>query len=224
MVNIFALSGPEIAPANGGPARQLVVLLHGLGADGQDLIGLAPPLSGGFPDAAFVAPNAPFPCDMAPFGYQWFSVLDRTPEIVLAGVRAAAPALDGFIDEQLRKHDLDDENLVLFGFSQGTMMALHVGLRRARPCAGIVGHSGRLVAVDRLPDEISARPPVLLIHGDADEVVSISSMPAAAEGLRAADIEVETHVCHGLGHGINEDGLRTTVGFLQRILNRGTGS
>ncbi len=217
----FALSGPGFTPASGGPAHQLVVLLHGLGADGQDLIGLAPALARLFPDTAFVAPNAPFPCDMAPFGYQWFSVFDRTPEIVLAGARAVAPALDAFIDQQLQAHDLGDENLDLIGFSQGTMMAFHVGLRRPRPCAGIIGHSGRLVAADRLPAEITARPPVLLVHGDADDVVPVTSMPAAAEGLRAADVEVDTHICHGLGHGINEDGLRVAAGFLQRIFGSG---
>src|SRR6266404_2572162 len=148
------LTGPSRPPLAGGPPRRLVILLHGLGADGNDLIGLQQYWGPLVPDAEFVSPNAPFPCDMAPYGYQWFSVQDRSPEAMLAGVRAAAPQLDGFIDDELEKRGLDESATVLVGFSQGTMMALYVGLRRARPLAGILGYSGRLIAPDLLPDEL----------------------------------------------------------------------
>ena len=134
-----ALSGPSRPPASGGRPSRLVILLHGLGADGNDLIGLAPYWAPQLPTAEFVAPNAPFPCDMAPYGYQWFSAQDRSPAAVLAGVRAAAPLLDDFIDDALAERALDDGDLALVGFSQGTMMSLFVGLRRAKPAAGIVG-------------------------------------------------------------------------------------
>ncbi|MGH7093949.1 MAG: alpha/beta hydrolase, partial [Stellaceae bacterium] len=144
------LSGPTHPPAGGGTPRRLVILLHGLGADGNDLIGLAPYWAPLLPDAEFIAPDAPFPCDMSPYGYQWFSAQDRRPGALLAGARAAAPLLDAFIDDALAKRGLDESSVALVGFSQGTMMSLFVGMRRARPFAGIVGFSGRLVGRDLL--------------------------------------------------------------------------
>src|SRR5271165_6208655 len=177
------LSGPARPPASGGKPKQLVILLHGLGADGNDLIGLASYWAPLVPEAEFVSPNAPFPCDMAPYGFQWFSAQDRSPPAVLAGVRAAAPILDGFIDEALAERGLDDRDLALVGFSQGTMMSLYVGLRRARPAAGIVGFSGRLLAPELLAGELRSRPPVLLVHGTEDPLVSYDSMTAAQKAL-----------------------------------------
>src|SRR5947208_8561128 len=125
---LMSLSGPTRPPVAGGKPRQLVILLHGLGADGNDLIGLAPVLARLLPDAEFVSPNAPFPCDMAPYGYQWFSLQDRSPEAILGGVRASAPILDAFIDDLLAARGLEEKDLALVGFSQGTMMSLYVGL------------------------------------------------------------------------------------------------
>src|SRR5438093_5891480 len=159
---LMALSGPSRPPLAGGKPRSLVILLHGLGADGNDLIGLQQYWGQLVPEAEFVSPHAPFPCDMAPWGYQWFSVQDRSPAAVLAGVRAAAPALDAFIDEELQKRGLDEGDAALVGFSQGTMMSLFVGLRRAKPLAAIVGYSGRLIAPELLSSELRSRPPALL--------------------------------------------------------------
>ncbi len=209
------LSGPAHKPAGGGKPRRLVVLLHGLGADGNDLIGLAPYWAPLLPEAEFVAPDAPFPCDMAPVGRQWFSLQDRSPAAILAGVRAAAPMLDAFIDASLAARGLGDEALALVGFSQGTMMSLHVGLRRAKPCAGIVGYSGALIGADALGQEIRARPPVLLVHGDADEVVPPQALPQAVRALESAGVAVASLVSPGLGHGIDEAGLRRGGAFLR---------
>jgi len=129
--------GVKAGPGKDGrKARALVVFLHGLGADGNDLISLAPLLESVLPDTAFASPHAPFPCDMAPLGRQWFSLQDRDPDVLLAGVQAAAPLLNAFLDQELKAHGLSDERLALVGFSQGTMIALHVALRRPRPCAG----------------------------------------------------------------------------------------
>src|SRR5437868_8486420 len=151
---LIPLTGPSRPPLSGGAPRRLVILLHGLGADGNDLIGLQQYWGRLVPEAEFLSPNAPFPCDMAPYGYQWFSVQDRTPAAVLAGVRAAAPLLDAFIDDELAKRGLSEAETALVGFSQGTMMSLFVGLRRERPLAGILGYSGRLIAADLLAGEL----------------------------------------------------------------------
>jgi phospholipase/carboxylesterase len=209
------LSGPSQKPASGGKPRQLVILLHGLGADGNDLIGLAPVWARILPDAEFVAPNAPFPCDMSPYGYQWFSIQDRSFDAVLGGVRAAAPMLDAFIDDALVSRGLADKDVALVGFSQGTMMSLYVGYRRAQPIAGILGYSGRLIGSETLAEEIRAKPRTLLIHGDADPIVPFASLAMAETALKALGVPVETVARPGLAHGIDEDGLKHGARFLK---------
>jgi phospholipase/carboxylesterase len=207
------LSGPRVAP-NSGVAKQLVVLLHGVGADGNDLIGLAPALARFLPHAAFVAPNGPAPCDMAPFGYQWFSLQDRRSEALLRGVRAAAPLLDAFLDEELERHGLSARQLALVGFSQGTMMSLYVAPRRPAPVAAVLGFSGALLGADALPAEAVSRPPVFLIHGDADEIVPVGALSAAVAGLQGADIPVRFEVRPGLPHAIDPEGIAHGGAFL----------
>ncbi|HEX9464801.1 MAG TPA: dienelactone hydrolase family protein [Alphaproteobacteria bacterium] len=218
MSDIFALEGPRFGPAAGGRPRQLVLLLHGLGADGNDLIGLAHYFARGLPNAAFVSPHAPFPCDMAPMGRQWFSLQDRSPDVVLGGVRASAPILDTFIDAELARYGLADDKLALLGFSQGTMMSLYVAPRRAKPIAGVLGYSGALVGADLLGGELQSKPPVLLVHGDADPIVPFAAMDAAAQGLRRAGIAIETLRRPGLPHSIDEEGIAAGVKFLGRVL------
>ena len=214
MTTAFDLDGPRYGPASGQAPKQLVVLLHGLGADGNDLISLAPYFAQVLPEAAFVSPHAPFPCDMAPFGRQWFSLQERTLETMLGGVRMAAPVLDGFLDVELEKAGLTAERLALVGFSQCTMMALHVGLRREAGPSAIVGFSAALLAPELLPEEIASRPPVLLIHGAADEVVPAQSLPAAVAALEANQVPVTQELRPGLGHSIDERGLQLAMGFL----------
>jgi len=218
MAAFFDLDGPRYGPASGGAPEQLVILLHGLGADGQDLIGIAPHWGQVLPNAAFASPNAPFPCDMAPYGYQWFSVQDRTPETLLAGVRAAAPALNAFIDSEMQRAGVTEGKVALVGFSQGTMMSLFVGPRRERQIAGIVGFSGRLIAPELLADEIKTKPPVMLAHGTMDDMVPFESMAAAEKGLKAVGIAVETLACPGIGHGIDQNGIMRGAEFLRRVL------
>jgi len=216
---LMALSGPTRPPLAGGAPRCLVILLHGLGADGNDLIGLQQYWGGLLPEAEFVSPNAPFPCDMGPYGFQWFSVQDRTPQAVLAGVRAAAPILDAFIDDELQKRGLNESDAALVGFSQGTMMALYVGLRRAKPLAGILGYSGRLIAPDLLTSELRSRPPVLLVHGTDDPMVPFDSLALAEAALKGAGVPVETLACVGVGHSIDPEGLQRGGTFLREILS-----
>lgn len=215
MANLMELDGPRKDPASGGDPKQLVILLHGLGADGADLIGLAPHWADVLPDAAFAAPNAPFPCDMAPMGYQWFSVQDRSDEARLAAARAVAPTLNAFIDAELARVGLGADRLALVGFSQGTMMSLYVAPRREPEIAAVVGYSGRLIAPELLADEAVSFPPVLLIHGEVDDLVSFDSMAEAEKGLDAAGFGVQTLACPGLGHGIDNRGLRHGGAFLK---------
>ena len=220
MSDFFTLDGPGFGPAAGGRARSLVVLIHGLGADGHDLIQLAPHWAELLPSTAFVSPHAPFPCDMAPYGRQWFSLQDRDPHRIRSGVAAAAPILDAFLDATLEAHRLDDSALALVGFSQGTMMSLHVAPRRARAIAGVVGFSGALVGAEDLATELRSTPPVLLVHGDADQVVPFSAMAAAQSALSAAGVEVTTERRPGLPHSIDEVGLEKAAAFLARRLPR----
>ncbi len=208
------MDGPRVSPSSGKKARQLIILLHGVGADGQDLIGLAPSLSQAFPDASFTSPNAPYDCDMAVNGYQWFSLQDRSPEAILSGVKETAPILNAFIDEEMARCGVTAKQTALLGFSQGTMMSLYVAPRRKQSLAGVVGFSGRLIAPDLLTKEIKSRPPILLVHGDADEVVPIDSVFHAKDGLISSGIDATAISRPGLGHGIDPEGIEHAVTFL----------
>lgn len=209
----MTLTGPSVAAAS-GTARQLVVLCHGYGSDGNDLIALAPYWQRLLPDAAFIAPNAPQPCDGNPMGHQWFPIMRLDPAEIARGVGAAAPVLDRFIDEQLKLRGLGSSQLALVGFSQGTMMALHVGLRRAVAPACILGYSGALAMPERLPLEIVCRPPILMIHGDMDDMLPVSRMHEAVQALGEAGVPVQWHVSPGLGHGIDQTGLELGGRFI----------
>ena len=218
MIETIDLDGPRFGRAPDKRAQELVILLHGLGADGNDLIALAPVFAQVLPEAAFVAPHAPFPCDMAPNGRQWFSFKNLEPQAILDGVRAAAPHVDAFIDQELERYGLSGDRLALVGFSQGTIMALHAGLRRAKTCAVLVGYSGALIAPELLEKEIKSRPPVVLIHGETDEVVPFQALAAAEAGLEAADVPVFTEARPNLGHGIDEDGVALGAAMLEQFL------
>jgi phospholipase/carboxylesterase len=214
------LDGPRLEPRS-GTARQLVVFLHGYGADGNDLIDIGRAWQGLLPDAAFVSPHAPRPCGQAPMGREWFPLTFRDPNERWTGVNAAAPQLNAFLDAELQRRNLPSTALALVGFSQGTMMALHVGLRRRESPAAIVGYSGMLVIPenidpDRFAAEIVSRPPVLLVHGDQDQLIPVQALMHAAQGLAALDIPVEWHISPGVGHGIDQEGLRQGGEFLAR--------
>jgi phospholipase/carboxylesterase len=208
------LDGPRLLPQHGKP-QQLVLLLHGFGADGNDLIGLASEWQPLLPQAEFLSPHAPFPCEAAPFGRQWFGFQGRTREQVLEGVKQAATILDQFITEVLAERGIDETKLALVGFSQGAMMSLYVSLRRAKPVAGVVAYSGRLFAAEALAVEMKSKPKILLVHGDADQVVEPESHPHALSALQAAGVAVEGMLRPGLGHGIDAEGLSRGGEFLK---------
>ena len=212
------LDGPRLAAASGGRPTSLVVLLHGYGSNGDDLISLAPLIQPMLPDAAFVAPNAPGRLQHMAAAFQWWPIQTFSTAERAQGTAAAAPGIDDFLTRELATADLDDDRLLLVGFSQGTMMALHVALRRPKRIAGVIGFSGMLVAPERLRDEIRSRPPVLLVHGTADDVVPFRSLELAERALRAASVMVDTHVSHGTGHAVGPDGLSAAAAFAKRVL------
>jgi phospholipase/carboxylesterase len=214
------LASTRRAPLS-GETRSVVVLLHGYGADGADLLGLADPLGPHMPDTLFVAPDAPERCKNNPFGYQWFPIpwLDgSSQEAAEASQAASAGLLDRFLDDLLDEEDLRASRMILFGFSQGTMMSLHVAPRRAEPVAGVVGFSGRLLAPERLETEAVSRPPVLLVHGDADDIVPVASLREAGDALTRAGFETYGHVMRGTAHGIAPDGLSVALAFMREKL------
>ncbi|MFO1117965.1 MAG: prolyl oligopeptidase family serine peptidase [Beijerinckiaceae bacterium] len=205
------LDGPRVPPKS-GKARQLVVFLHGYGADGNDLIELGRQWRAFLPDAAFVAPHAPEICAMSPSGRQWFGLTMRDPAERWNGCVKARPTLDAFLDAELARHGLDGSALALVGFSQGTMMALHAGLRRTRAPACILGYSGVLVGAEHLAEATARRadglpPPILLVHGDMDDVIPAEALFTSGDDLSKANIPVQWHLSRGVGHGIDEAGL-----------------
>jgi phospholipase/carboxylesterase len=216
------INGPRIEP-KGGKAKQLVVLLHGYGADGNDLIEIGRQWRGMLPDAAFVAPHAPEPCGMSPMGRQWFALTMRDPDERWRGVIKARPVLDAFLDAELARLGLDVSLLSLVGFSQGTMMALHVGLRRRRAPASILGYSGVLVGPEHLNEAVArdaggAPPPILLVHGDQDQLIPFEALFESAEDLAKANIPCQWHLSLGVGHGIDNGGLRHGGLFIAKAL------
>ncbi|WP_283967811.1 alpha/beta fold hydrolase [Tritonibacter sp. AK171] len=206
-----------------GETRSAVVFLHGYGANGADLLGLADPLAEHLPDTLFVAPDAPEACAGAPMGFQWFPIpwIDgSSEEESMRGMMAAVDDLNAFLDALMVDEDLLPEQVVLLGFSQGTMMALHVAPRREDPVAGIVAFSGRLLSPDTFSDDVVSRMPVLLVHGDEDDVVPPQSLPQAAEALQEAGFQdVFAHVMKGTGHGIAPDGLSVALAFMRDKLS-----
>ena len=210
------LDGPRWGPAAKGRAQQIVFLLHGVGADGNDLIDLAPQWSRAVPDALFISPHAPSPYQGAPFGRQWFDLTDRTPARMEAGIRAVAPVLDAAITRECAAAGLPETHVMLMGFSQGAMTALFCGLRRATPPAAILAYSGLLLAPESLGAELRGRPPVLLVHGEVDQVVPVAGSRMAERELRDAGVPVESVYSPRLAHGIDDAGLAAGALFLQR--------
>ncbi|MEM7191471.1 MAG: dienelactone hydrolase family protein [Pseudomonadota bacterium] len=213
-MTLTKLDGPRLAPSAGGAPKHLVVFLHGYGADGNDLIALGNQWAPQLPHTAFVSPNAPEPCAMSPMGRQWFDLSLGDMSIIAEGVKSAAPALNAFLDEELARQGLTADQLALVGFSQGTMMALAVGLTRKEKPVAIVGYSGALATMEDLPGP-GEGPAILLVHGEKDEVIPVEALAIAREALGQAGLSVQWHVSQGIGHGIDADGLRLGGAFLK---------
>lgn len=209
------VNGSSLQPLSGA-TRRIVLLLHGFGSNGADLISVAPHWQRQCPDALFLAPNAPQRCGPMAGGYQWWPLSAFSPQPLAAGAASAAPAINTFIDRKLDQYGLTEADLAIVGFSQGTMMALHVGLRRAHQVAAIVGYSGMLTGAADLAHVPVTKPPVLLIHGSADPIVPVAALHAAKADLERVGIVVSEHVSPGLGHSVDTQGLELGGAFVAK--------
>lgn len=207
-----SLTGPELLPKSGS-VKHVVILLHGVGSNGDDLVSLAPMIAPALPDTAFLGPNGAFAFDQAPFGYQWFSLRDRSLAAMRQGVNLPKPYLDAYIDAAKARFGVEDKDIILMGFSQGTMTALFVGLQRETPLAGIVGFCGALIGGDAITQ---THTPVFLSHGEQDEVVPFAAMAVAKKELQEKGIAVETVARPYLGHSVDNEGLEAAVAFMRR--------
>ena len=217
------VNGASLQPRSGDAPKNIVLLLHGFGSSGSDMISLAPQWQEALPDTLFLAPHAPQRCSIMGGGYQWWGLSGFAPAALAAGAASAAPAIDAFIDRKLAQYDLSEADLALVGFSQGTMMALQVGLRRPRAVAAIVGYSGMLAGAADLAHHVPSKPPVLLVHGTADPVVPIAALHMSESQLKRLGVEVETHISYGVAHSVDPVGLRTGRDFVTGAFARSCG-
>ena len=219
MSSFPALYGPALPRLGNQPPEKIVIFCHGYGANGQDLIGLALNWQQDMPTISYFSPDAPFKSPGMPGGFQWWDIAGFSEAEQEAGVTMAGPILNTFIDQTLDDAGLQEEDLALVGFSQGTMLSLFVGLQRARPLAGIVGYSGAVAAPELLSRSIQSRPPVLLVHGDVDHMIPPTAMTASERFLKQNDVDVQTHLSQGMGHGIAPDGINLGRDFLMKVFN-----
>lgn len=211
------VNGASLKPRSGAPPSSIVLLLHGFGSSGSDMIALAPAWQEALPDTLFLAPHAPQRCGLMGRGYQWWGLSGFAPSALAAGAASAAPAIDAFIDRKLTQYGLAEADLAIVGFSQGTMMALHVALRRPRATAAVVGYSGMLAGTAGLGHDF-AKPPVLLVHGTADPVVPIAALHMSESELKRLGVEVTTHISYGVAHNVDPVGLRLGRDFVAEAL------
>ena len=204
-------------PASGAKPEKVVLMLHGYGSNGQDLISLAPLLAEAAPNAIFLSPDAPFVCDMSAMGRQWFPLQSFDPGYMLEGIRRSEPILNHYIDQVLEQLELEDKDLVLLGFSQGTMMSLYAAPRRKHAIAGVIGYSGALLGEAELSSSAIQKMPVVLIHGEDDQVVTFDRHEHAKSALKTHGFDIETLTIPGLPHSIDDAGIKTGAAFLKRV-------
>lgn len=214
------VNGASLKPRSGASPKKIVLLLHGFGSSGADMIALAPQWQEALPDTLFLAPHAPQRCGMMGTGYQWWGLTGFSPSALAAGAASAAPAIDAFIERKLAQYELTEAELALVGFSQGTMMALHVALRRPRAVAAVVGYSGMLTGTADIAHDDFPKPPVLLVHGTADPVVPIAALHISEGELKRLGVDVTTHISYGVAHSVDPVGLRLGRDFIAAAFAR----
>jgi phospholipase/carboxylesterase len=218
--NTITLTGPAAMPTSGNKPKQIVILLHGLGADGNDLFGLVQYFQEVLPEAYFISPDAPFACDMAPFGKQWFSLQDRSEAALVKEVKASAVVINQFIDQLLEKFELNDNQVALIGFSQGSMLSLYTALRRPKALMGVLAYSGALLAPNSLATELVSKLPICLLHGKQDNIVPFEAFEEALAALQKYKVEVHGYSSEHLGHGIDPSGVEIGTRFLKEISSK----
>ena len=211
----FCLDSIIIKPENNAEVKNAIILLHGYGGDGKDISTLSLNWKRHLPNTIFICPNAHEPCLVNPSGYQWFDLTSTDPAVLWNKILVAADHLNEFIDAKLLEYNLSEENLALVGFSQGTMMSLHVGLRRNKPMGAVLGYSGKLIGAELLKTDLISKPSIYLIHGDQDPMVPFQETLSAETALKEYGVDVTTHISKYTQHSIAEDGLRIGVDFLK---------
>lgn len=214
---MLKLNGLEFKNSTNNPPKQLIIMLHGYGSNGENMIDLAGSFSSTLPDAYFIAPNAPADHEHGYGGYQWFSLISRDENFILEGINYASNILNNYIDEQLARFNLIDNQLILIGFSQGAMLAIYAALRRMSKIAGVISYSGSVIGDKFLSNEIKSKPSILMIHGDNDDVVSPISLDLGIKTLRENQIPVKGLMCKGLAHSINLEGIKEAITFFKEI-------
>jgi len=219
MSQITTLLSVESQPKSGKKAKSLVILLHGLGADADDLYGIIPEFDKHLPDTHFISVNAPYPCDMMPFGRQWFSMTTWTESAILEGLKTVEPILNNYIEEQKSRFSIEDKDIALLGFSQGSILSIHTALRRKTTLAGVLAYSGMIIAPQTLKTELQSKTPICMVHGTFDFVVPFAQFNSSVEALETYHIPHEAHPINGLAHGIDPQGINIGVNFLKKQLN-----
>lgn len=217
--NLLSFSGPTTGAAKESSPQQLIILLHGENSSGENFIEFGKTLSSALPRAVFVAPNAPLPHGKEPGKRLWFEIVGKSADAILNGMEKITPSLNDFIDDQIEKYGVQDHNVALIGFSQGAMLALHVGLRRKKRLGAIVSCSGTLIGAKHLRQELASRPSVFFIHGKDDQTVPAERVLDSVAKLMELNVPAELRFCFGVGHAINKDGMIHGASFMCKTFN-----
>jgi len=212
------ISGPFKLPFGKELPQKMVVFLHGVGADGYDLLSLSDEFVEALPPSVFLAPNAPFSYDMFPMGYQWFSLKEYTEDKLYEGIKVALPILQNYIEQNLVKYQLNFKDLILIGFSQGAMMAVQLALRLPEACQAVISYSGAIVKPDILAQEIKSKPPIMLFHGDKDQVLPAENLFNADQALEKMGIPARSYLLENVGHSISLEAIEMSQNFLKELI------
>ncbi len=215
----YSLNTIVLEPISKNKPKNAVILCHGYGGDGKDISILANYWRAYLPDTIFICPDAPEKCAASPSGFQWFDLMDQTPEQVLAKSLIAENKLNKIIDEVKKKNNLNANQIIVGGFSQGCMISLQTGLKRKDQINSIIGYSGRIIDTEHLSKNIISRPNIILMHGDKDQVVSIDSLLESKDFFSKHNYEIETKIFKNCEHRIPTEGSSLGLQFIKKQFN-----